>query len=251
MQNLAQWVLGFAADPLVYPLAGLCVLVSIIAPFIPTTSLFVALGALSAAHAVPSAWALIGAMAAGSWLGDMGLWGLAGRLRFRSWRLLSGQRTRERIDRMEARASSHGLVLTLVSRFIPLGRTTIALVAGSGAVPARAFAGQAAAASVVWAVYSVGVGWVSGRLVPLPTWLTVGLAIVVSLLLGALLSRLGDAWLARFGRRRRRPAGEEAAGEATGETAAWPGPTAGAAAPGHARPVSPARAARSPRRGRR
>lgn len=247
MQNLAQWVLGFAADPLVYPLAGLCVLVSIIAPFIPTTSLFVALGALSAAHAAPSAWALIAAMATGSWLGDMGLCGLAGRLRFRSWRLLSGQRTRERIDRMEARASSHGLVLTLISRFIPLGRTTIALVAGSGAVPARAFAGQAVAASLVWAVYSVGVGWASGRWVPLPTWLTVGLAIVVSLLLGALLSRLGDAWLARFGRRRRRPAGEVPAGKAGGR----PGPTAGASAPGHARPVSPARAARSPRRGRR
>lgn len=188
---------GFAGTLAVYPIAAVVNAIAGIVPPVPSTALFVGLGALNATSGEPSFLGLVLAMIAGSIAGDLILYALASRFDFRQWPLLSSPRAQRRLERIDARMESESLQVLVISRFIPLGRTAVSLIAGAGRMSLRDFTGALTTASVVWALYSVGFGWLTARWIPVPTIVAVIIATVLSIVLGFAISRLGDWWIER------------------------------------------------------
>lgn len=197
VQSVTIWINGLVGTLVIYPLAGLCVMVSIVFPIVPTTSLFVGLGALNANGGHPRFWGLILSMAIGSWVGDMLLYSLSRKIDFATWKLFSNPAAQDTIASMNRKVADAGLVLTLMSRFIPLGRTIIAIVAGSGGVRPTNFVWFSAAASALWAFYSVGFGWLTANWMDVPSLVSAVIAIIFSIVLGLVISYFASLWLNR------------------------------------------------------
>jgi membrane-associated protein len=183
-----QEVLGAADSVWVYPLGMILVAVSALIPPVPSTSVFVALGALSAANNVPNGVLLVVSMLAGALLGDMATYGLVRQRNVASWRMLRGDRAQKALAASRNRVDHGAISWVLTSRFVPLGRLTTNVACAITPIPWGAFMLYSLGAGVLWSTYSVGIGALSGLLPGLPTEYTVIVAIALSLLLGRAIS---------------------------------------------------------------
>lgn len=194
MTDISQAILGAADSPWVYVLGFLAVTISALLPPVPSTSLYVALAAIAAHASAPDPWLLIVSMVGASLAGDSILYALGRRFPPSSWRLLRGPKRQRALDFAEARLAERPSEIIVTSRFIPLGRLTVGLVSGATRVAAQRFVVTALAAGIVWAGYSVGVGYASAVWLPLPTIVTVLVAILFSIALGKFISFVLDWW---------------------------------------------------------
>ncbi|MGJ9403525.1 DedA family protein [Arthrobacter sp. KK5.5] len=180
-------------DPLwVYPLGALIVTLSAMVPPVPSTTLFVGLGAVSASSDALDPYLLAAAMFAGALAGDAATYALARRFDMASWSLMRGRKRQSALDSARRRLAHDGLPLVMSSRYIPLGRLTMNLASSLTPVPWNRFLVHACVAGAVWSVYSVGVGAMSGIWPQVSTEFAVVLAIAVSLLLGKAFSMLAE-----------------------------------------------------------
>lgn len=166
---------------LVFGLATLDVL----APILPSESLVVAAGALSASGRLNVA--VVGAAAAaGALLGD-NIAFLCGRLldtRLRRW-LEATPRRRERLEWAEHQLDRRGGTIIVGSRFIPGGRTATMIAAGLLEMPWRRFVAFDLAAAVIWALYGTSIGYFGGTAFEDEPVVGVGLALALALVAGA------------------------------------------------------------------
>ncbi|WP_372697605.1 DedA family protein [Arthrobacter sp. JSM 101049] len=184
-------------DIWVYAVGALFVAVSALIPPVPSTTLFVALGALAANSDSLNPVLLGVAMLMGALAGDIVTYLLALRFDVVHWRILSGRRWQAALAAARSRLKDNDLPLVMTSRFIPLGRLTLNV--GSALVPHpwSVFFRNSLIAGIVWSIYSVGVGVLSGLWEDLDTEFAVLLAIVVSLVLGRLISTAIQWWETR------------------------------------------------------
>lgn len=181
-----------------YGVGAAFVAVSALLPPVPSTTLFVGLGALAGSEGHPNPYLLGLSMLAGALAGDVATYLLARRFRVTEWRIFSGARWQRTFRGARMRLTKNPTSLTLTSRFIPLGRLTMNVGAAVVPVPLASFVVQALMAGIIWSVYSVGIGVASSSWPGVSTGFTVVVAIAVSLLLGRLINQL-VAW--REGRR--------------------------------------------------
>ena len=136
-------------------------------------------------------------MLVGAFAGDVLTYALAVRFDVVNWRILAGRRWQAALAATRSRLKDHDLPLVMTSRFIPMGRLTMNI--GSALVPHtwRVFIQHSLIAGVLWSVYSVGVGVLSGVWDGLSTEVAVLLAIVVSLVLGRAINTLISWWETR------------------------------------------------------
>jgi membrane-associated protein len=101
-------------------------------------------------------------------------------------RFFSGQKATGRVQWAERQIRERGAQLILVGRFIPGGRTLVALTAGTAQYVWRRFAALDAAAATAWAVYAALLGYFGGRAFEEQPWkgllLAFGLALTVTAL---------------------------------------------------------------------
>ncbi|MFE4198698.1 DedA family protein [Paenarthrobacter sp. NPDC056912] len=187
MQALKD-ILSAADSGWVYPLGAILVALSAVFPPIPTTSLFVALGALSATDGLPNPFLLAVAMLAGAVVGDQAAYELVLRRDMANWRILRGPRPQKALHASRERLAKHAASWVLTSRFVPLGRLTMNVASAVTPVPRGTFALYSLAAGILWSAYSVGIGALSGLLPGLSTEFAVIVAIALSLLLGRAIS---------------------------------------------------------------
>lgn len=181
----------------VYVIGALFVTFSALIPPVPSTTLYVALGALAANSESLDPWLLGLSMLVGALAGDAATYALALRFDVVHWRILGGRRWQAALAAARSRLVDNGLPLVMTSRFIPLGRLTLNV--GSALVPHpwKVFATHSLIAGVAWSIYSVGVGVLSGLWEGLDTEFAVLLAIVVSLVLGRGISAAIHWWETR------------------------------------------------------
>ncbi|MFF7195450.1 DedA family protein [Streptomyces sp. NPDC008079] len=132
-------------------------------PLVPNSVLLVTGGVMAAEGRLDIALVLL-VVAGSAVLGDM--------LIHRTGRALSG-RVLARMERNERRAAllrwaalriqRHGVPFVIGVRFLPSGRVIGGLAAGVVRYPARRYAVGAGVAEAVWASYSVGAGYFSGK----------------------------------------------------------------------------------------
>jgi membrane protein DedA with SNARE-associated domain len=141
---------------------------------------------------------IVPAAAAGAFLGDNTAYLLGRRFGSRlTDRFFRGDRARHRIAWADEQLQERGGELIVIGRFIPGGRTAVALSSGTLKYPWRRFIMFDAAAAVLWASYSALVGYYGGKTFEGPLGLVLALLIAFAVA-GAI---EGTRWLLR--RRRR------------------------------------------------
>jgi membrane protein DedA with SNARE-associated domain len=166
-------------------------------PVVPSETAVITAGVV-AADGDLSLLVIIPAAAAGAFLGDNTAYLLGRRFGSRvTERFFPGERARERIAWADEQLQERGGELILIGRFIPGGRTAVALSSGTLKYPWRRFIAFDAAAALLWASYSALIGYYGGKTFEGPWGLLLALMIAFSVA-GAI---EGVRWLLR--RRRR------------------------------------------------
>lgn len=194
LMDLASDTTGFLHSFWIYLLGGGFVMASAIIPPIPSTTVFVALGAIAGLDGGPAAVPLVLAMMAGAVAGDLlTYWGtrLLGHTR---WGMNRGPRRQRAVDAATRRLRQRPFMFMLTSRFIPLGRLSSNIAATIAGYPLRTFTVFSVISAVVWSLYSVGIGILTQFWPGISTQVAVIIAIAFSLVLGWLVGKV-STWL--------------------------------------------------------
>lgn len=193
-----------------YPLIAFLATFDVIAPVLPSETAVVAGGIIAARGGLLLPLVLIVA-AVGAFLGDnLAYWiGRKGQRVARRW-LLRGDKGQQLIDWAARLLDQYGGSVLIVGRFIPGGRTAIAVGAGIVNYPWRRFVIYDAVGAVTWATVNSVIGYVGGKAFERQTWLAFVVSFAAALLVGAVVELI------------RRVAGRRHTGQ--GGTGAEPGP---------------------------
>jgi membrane-associated protein len=205
-------VTGFYAldigSPVSYLVAVLLPALDALLPWLPSETVIIALGAVTAGSVDPRIGLLVALAAFGAWLGDNAAY-LVGK-RFGpavERRLFAGEKGAHRRAWAQRSLDRYGIRLIIACRFIPGGRTAVTLTCGLVGFPRRRFVLATAVAGIVWASYAFFLGRLGGKIFENRPWagllLALGLGVAVSLLIEAV--RRVRIWRARR-RTRRAPA---------------------------------------------
>lgn len=205
-------------------------------PWLPSESVIIALGAVTAGSTDPRIGVLVVLAAFGAFLGDNAAY-LVGK-RFGpavERRLLRGEKGAQRRAWAERSLGRYGMRLIILCRFIPGGRTVVTLTCGVIGYPRRRYLTATACAGILWASYAFFLGRLGGRLFEDQLWigllLGLGLGLGVSVLIEV--ARRVWQWRARVVRERHQDHPPDAlAGQVAelddrpatvGVTTRWPG----------------------------
>lgn len=184
---------GFLSSVWVYPIGAAFVMISALIPPVPSTTVFVALGAVAGLDGGPRALFLVAAMMAGALAGDLATYALTKSFRSR-WAAQEGSRRQRAVEAASRRLRKSPFTMMLTSRFIPLGRLSTNIASTAAGFPLRSFIGFSLVSGAVWSVYSVGVGICTRFFPGISTQMAVIVAIAVSIVLGWLLGKV-STWL--------------------------------------------------------
>jgi membrane-associated protein len=158
-------------------------LLDVILPVVPSEASVITAGVVAASGDL-SLPLIIGAASVGAFLGD-NLGYLLGR-RFGPWvkARFHGESAAKRLDWAERQLRERGGELIVIGRFIPGGRTAVALSAGTLHFSWRRFAGFDVVAALGWASYAGLLGFVGGHAFENAPWkglvLAFGIALAVA-----------------------------------------------------------------------
>ena len=186
-----------------YGIVFLLAFLDALIPIVPSETAVITAGVVAAAGDLQLAPILLAA-AAGAFLGDNTTY-LIGRTVGDPVvdRFFSGDKARTRIEWADGQLQERGGVLIVVARFIPGGRTAVALTAGLVHYPWRRFVLFDAAAAIIWASYAGLLGYFGGKTFEDQAWK--GLLLAFAIAFGFAVLVEGVRWL-----RHRRRAGDEA-----------------------------------------
>ena len=168
-------------------------------PIVPSETAVITAGVVAADGDLSLA-VIIPAAAAGAFLGDNTAYLLGRQFGARATeRFFPGERAKRRMKWADEQLKERGGELILIGRFIPGGRTAVALSSGTLKYPWRRFLMFDAAAALLWASYSALIGYYGGKTFEGPWGLLLALAIAFTVAGGIELTR----WLLRRRRRAR------------------------------------------------
>lgn len=181
----------------VYIVGGAFVMFSALIPPVPSTTVFVGLGAVAGFDHGPSPFILVLAMMAGAVAGDLlTYWGTR-KVGTDKWGSTRGSRRKRAMDSATRRLKDRPYMFMLTSRFLPLGRLSSNIAATAAGYQPKAFATFSLVSAALWSLYSVGIGMLTQQWPKLSTQLAVVVAIVFSILLGWVVGKVSDRLLDR------------------------------------------------------
>jgi membrane protein DedA with SNARE-associated domain len=132
-------------------------------PIVPSETAVITAGVVAASGDLSLAL-IIPAAAAGAFLGDNTGYFIGHRWGARaSERFFTGDKAKHRLDWAEEQLDERGGQLIVVARFIPGGRTAVALSAGTLGYRWRRFVIYDLIATLIWASYSALLGYYGGK----------------------------------------------------------------------------------------
>lgn len=192
--DLAADTTGFLASIWIYLIGGFFVMVSAILPPVPSTTVFVGLGALAGLDGGPKALPLILAMMVGAMAGDLLTYWIIKLFGHTRWGATRGPRRQRAVDAATRRLKQRPYMFMLTSRFIPMGRLSSNIAATVAGYPLRAFSVFSLVSASVWSIYAVGIGILTRYWPGISTRVAVVIAIVFSIILGWLVGKV-SAWV--------------------------------------------------------
>jgi membrane-associated protein len=174
-------VFGLLSEaPLAYLVLFVIAAGDAVIPAVPSESAVILAGVLSAAESNLVLGWVVGAAAAGAFVGDNTSYAIGrsgGRL-ICPW--LRGRRRQATVQWARNELDRRGGLILVVARFIPGGRTAATLTAGLTRYAHRRFAAFTALAAVSWALYAGLLGYLGGRVFHDRTWLGVLVAFALA-----------------------------------------------------------------------
>ena len=146
-----------------YLILFLFAFLDVLVPIVPSETAVITAGVVAASGDLRLAL-IIPAAAVGAFLGDNTVYLIGRRFGGRvTERFFGGEKATERMAWAEVQLSERGGELIVVARFIPGGRTAVALSAGTLGYPWRRFVVFDLAAALIWASYAALLGYYGGR----------------------------------------------------------------------------------------
>ncbi|MFG1605030.1 DedA family protein [Actinoplanes sp. NPDC049265] len=145
------------SSPWLYVIVFVAVAIDGFIPIMPSETVVIGLGALSATGR-PSLAALATAVIAGGMAGDRVSYWLG---RQAGGRIRNGKLAMAK-EKAERALLRYGGAAILAGRFLPYGRTATTTTAGSVRLPIGRFTLFSGLASAAWAAYAIGLGWIGG-----------------------------------------------------------------------------------------
>ncbi|WP_144662344.1 DedA family protein [Paenarthrobacter nicotinovorans] len=190
MQGINDFILAAAGQPWVLFLVLACCLIDGFFPPIPSESVVVGLSAVSGSSGVPNIW-LLGLMAAfGAFAGDNIAYIIGSRIGTQRWRWMRRQRMQGAFRWAGKELRRRAASLIMVARFIPIGRVAVNLTAGATHFNHRRFVALTALSAILWASYSVVLGYFFGVWFEHNHLLGAVIAIMVAVILGVIIDRI-------------------------------------------------------------
>jgi len=194
-----------SGNPISYLVVGLSAGADVLFPPIPSETIVITASVL-AAQGDLSIWLVVPLVALGAMIGDNIAFLLGAKVGDPiAGRLFRGEKGRSRLRWAEQAIERHGVLLVVVGRFIPGGRSASTFAAGTLEMPWRRFVVADAAAALAWAVYASMLGYVGGSTFRTSLWKP----LAMSLGLAALIALLVEAWRQVQKRRGRDILGDE------------------------------------------
>lgn len=197
---LNSFILAAAASPWLLLVMFVVAAVDAVFPPVPSETVLVA-GA--AAVAASGDWATVAALclaaALGAMLGDNLAYALGRAIGTRRARWMRRPRIAAAFDHAQHALAHRAATLIIGARYIPVGRVAVNISAGALGYPWRRFAPISLIAGVTWAVYGAAIGILAGSWLAEQPFLAAVLGVVVAVIVGVVVDRIGAA-------RRRRPA---------------------------------------------
>jgi membrane protein DedA with SNARE-associated domain len=188
---------ALAASPWVYVVVGLSVLLDVFVPVLPSGVLVISAATAAAAGStakaaaqganpgVPDLLILVLCAATASLLGDLVAYRVAWRGGDRLDRAIArSRRLTAAQERLGGALAKGGGPLVVIARFAPAGRSVVSLGAGAAHRQAREFLPWSALAGLVWAGYSVALGYYGGQWLG-SSWLSAAVSVLALALAGA------------------------------------------------------------------
>jgi membrane-associated protein len=171
-------------------------------PVVPSETSVITAGVVASAGDL-DVFLIIAAAAVGAFLGDNVVYLVGRRFGERARRrFFSGEKASARIDWAERQLKERAGQLITGGRFIPGGRTAVALSSGITGFPWRRYVLLDGIAAVAWALYATLLGYFGGRAFEHEPWKGLILALVIAFTVA------GGVEAVRWLRRRRRAARE-------------------------------------------
>lgn len=147
-------------------------------PVLPAETLVITGGVLAAGGEMHLP-AVVALAVAGTFVGDLIVHSMGRRSTTRlRRRWLHKERERRAMVAAARAVDRHGTTMVVVGRFVPLGRTSVALVTGVVRFPLRSYLSALAIGCTLWSVESVGTGYLVGHLVD-DLWMSVPLGLAI------------------------------------------------------------------------
>jgi membrane protein DedA with SNARE-associated domain len=135
----------------------------VLVPIVPSETAVITAGVVAASGDLSLAL-IIPIAALGAFIGDNTVYLIGHRFGGRATeRFFGGEKARKRMDWAEEQLRERGGELIVIGRFIPGGRTAVALSAGTLGYRWRRFAGFDLAATIIWATYAALLGYFGGK----------------------------------------------------------------------------------------
>jgi membrane protein DedA with SNARE-associated domain len=201
-ERMMDHLMPLICSPWLYVIVFVAVTVDGFFPIVPSETVVISLGALSATGS-PHLLALVAVVVAGGIVGDR-VSCLLGRKA--SSRMASGKLAAAR-QRAERALQRYGAVTILVGRFLPYGRTATGMMSGSVRMPLGRFSLYSTLASLGWAVYVIGLGRLGGMAFSDSPLLGTAFGLMIGMSLAGVCALTEKRWTAA--RRRRVPIAAE------------------------------------------
>jgi membrane protein DedA with SNARE-associated domain len=161
--DLTDWLEDISAEWwFLLVILGIALLDSVI-PVVPSETTVI-IGGVAAGAGDQRLLLVIAAGAIGAFLGDNLAYLLGRRFSpFFARRAASREKTAKRLQWAREQIRKRGGLLLITARFIPGGRTALTITSGITKQRWAWFAGWIAIASVIWATYAAGLGYIFGR----------------------------------------------------------------------------------------
>lgn len=198
--TLEQWALGFVGTPWFLLVLFAFIVIDAVFPPIPSESLLIGGSVLVVAEGGTPLWLVAIVAAAGALVGDVIAYHIGALVpaeRFSRRPRLSALMTKARglLDR-------RAILLLVGARFVPVGRVAVNMAAGSVGFPVRRFVSIAAISAVLWATYSVLLGFAAAVVLGERPLLAATVGIAGGIGLGVVSDVAGRAVQRRWARRR-------------------------------------------------
>ncbi|MFI2565048.1 DedA family protein [Paenarthrobacter sp. NPDC018779] len=190
MQAINDFILAAAGQPWVLFLVLACCVIDGFFPPIPSESVVVGLSAVSGSSGSPNVWLLALVAALGAFSGDNIAYLIGRRIGIQRWRWMRTQRMQGAFRWAGKELRRRAASLIMVARFIPIGRVAVNLTAGATHFNHRRFVALTALSAVMWAGYSVVLGYFFGVWFEHNHLLGAIIAIVVAVILGIVIDRI-------------------------------------------------------------